>query len=194
MRASVGTGPAAGVADHSRRWTASVVSGSNIAASAARLPASPASDFSATNLDVADAGSSPSGGCRRAVPVCGGPATAAVPTRCAPRVVVDSSRAMRRSAASAQSAGGARVPHMASAPPAPRTSASQSSAAARTAGCESGDSNLSASPLPATRASSVLTRAVPPSSASRRRSTCSTLMSAAAVGRSSASRGARRRR
>eukprot|EP00965_Chrysotila_dentata_P176713 5836240-Pleurochrysis_carterae.AAC.1 len=62
---------------------------------------------------------------------------------------------MRRSAASAHPAGGACVPHSARAPPAIRSSASQSSAAARTAGAESGDIRRRASPLPAARDTSV---------------------------------------
>eukprot|EP00965_Chrysotila_dentata_P106595 3520962-Pleurochrysis_carterae.AAC.1 len=61
MRASVGTGAAAGIA-HSRRCTSKVVSCSSTAASAARRPASPASDFSAARFDVAAAGSSTPGG------------------------------------------------------------------------------------------------------------------------------------
>eukprot|EP00965_Chrysotila_dentata_P096049 3173228-Pleurochrysis_carterae.AAC.1 len=67
MRARAGTGPAAGAICHSRLCTSGVVSGSRTAASAARLPASPVSVFSATSF----AGSSPSAGSVHAAPLDG---------------------------------------------------------------------------------------------------------------------------
>eukprot|EP00965_Chrysotila_dentata_P017309 574570-Pleurochrysis_carterae.AAC.2 len=144
MRARVGTGPAAGVICHSRLCTSGVVSGSiRTGASAARLPASPVSDFSATSFDVAAAGSSPSAGSVRAAPFGCAAAGPALPPCRTPRGAAASSSAISRSAASAQPRGGAVEPHTAAAPPAPRTSESQSSAAARTAGSESGASRSS---------------------------------------------------
>eukprot|EP00965_Chrysotila_dentata_P208086 6184502-Pleurochrysis_carterae.AAC.1 len=100
MRASVGTGPAVGSISHSLRCTVGVVRGSSTAASAARLPASPVSDLSATSLDVAAAGSSPSAVSVRPAVRTVGAAPPAVPARCVLCDAVASRSAMRRSAAS----------------------------------------------------------------------------------------------
>eukprot|EP00965_Chrysotila_dentata_P060522 2006072-Pleurochrysis_carterae.AAC.1 len=100
MRASAGTGPAAGSISHSLRCTAGVVRGSSTVASAARLPASPVSDLSATSFEVAAAGSSPSAASVRAAVLAGAAALPAVPPRCVLRDAVTSRSAMRRSAAS----------------------------------------------------------------------------------------------
>eukprot|EP00965_Chrysotila_dentata_P021640 717110-Pleurochrysis_carterae.AAC.2 len=81
--------------------------------------------------------------------------------RCALPDGAASSSAMSRSAAFAQLVDAAAEPDIAVAPPAPRTSASESAAAARTAGCESAETRCSASPRTAAREISVLARAVP---------------------------------